>query len=244
MIVCLVLAAASCTGQRPKLASEAEPIADETSTTAAVGAPSTTQAAEATGDEIDVYDAAASAAPTRSITADEATAAPDIPITFLVKGRSGDRLEVYLPVAPPGSTGWIRVADVSVSTVDTRVEISLSGHWLRVYQLGEVILDEPVAVGTGGDAPDAGATYYLKELLQPPDPSGPYGTYAYGLSGSTTSLTSFRSGEGIVGIHGTDDESSIGEDVDTGSIALADDVLDRLVNDIGLPLGTPVDIRR
>lgn len=242
LIACLLLTAASCTGLRPELGAETEPPTDQvTPVTVSAGA-ATYEVAEAPASEIDVYADATSTEPTRTITVAEAVATPDVPITFVVRARSGDRLEVYLPVSPPGATGWINAGDVTVSAADYRLEISLGGHWLRLRQRGQVILDAPVAVGTGGDAPALGDAYYLKELLEPPDPTGPYGTYAYGLSGFATSLTSFTSGEGLVGIHGTDDESSIGEDVTDGSIAVSDEVLDRLVNDIGLPLGTPVQI--
>lgn len=243
LLIAGLLAATACTGQRPTLTDDTNPSAEQSSTTTASDAGTErAEAARATGDEIAVYPDATTTEPTQTITTAEAAASPDVPITFLVKDRSGDRIEVYLPVEPPGSTGWVDAADVTVSAVDYRVELSLSGRWLRVRQLGEILLDEPIAVGTSDDVPEPGAIYYLKELLQPPDPSGPYGTYAYGLSGFRSSQSSFTTGEGIVGLHGTEDESSIGGELGSGSIALADEVLARMVSEIGLPLGTPVDV--
>jgi len=243
LLIAGLLAATACTGQRPSLTDDTSPSAEQSSTTTASDTGTeTTEAAQAAGDEIAVYPDATTTEPTQTITAAEAAASPDVPITFLVKDRSGGRIEVYLPVEPPGSTGWVDAAEVTVSMVDYRVELSLSGRWLRVFERGQVILDEPTAVGSGDDVPAPGGIYYLKELLQPPDPTGPYGTYAYGLSGFSSSQSSFTSGEGIVGLHGTADESSIGGDVDSGSVALADDVLARMVNEIGLPLGTSVDV--
>ena len=93
----------------------------------------------------------------------------------------------------------------------------------------------------GNRGPTPGGIYYLKELLQPPSPNGPYGTYAYGLSGFSNVLESFNGGPGVIGIHGTNDPSAIGTDVSSGCIRLNNAVIERLVNDIGLPLGTPVE---
>ena len=103
------------------------------------------------------------------------------------------------------------------------------------------MLDEPVAVGTS-DTPSPGGTYYLKELLRPSNPDGAYGVYAYGLSGYSNELTSFNCGDGVIGIHGTNDPSSIGTDVSHGCIRLTNEAITRMVDEIGLPLGTPVEI--
>lgn len=235
-----LVAAGGCVGDRPTLASEAEP----TSTTADESTSTTlepvTKVAQAKGTSIDIYDGPRIATASDEITADDATAAPDIPIVFLVKGERGDRLEVFLPTPPSGSTGWVRTADVTVSQVSFRVVVDLGDHRLRVFDDDEEVLDEPVAIGRT-DRPDPGR-YYIKELLQPSDEGGPYGAYAYGFAGYTTNLGDFAVGTGIVGIHGTDDEDDVGGDVATGCIGLENDVIERLVDDIGLPLGTPVQI--
>jgi len=232
---------AACVGERPTLAQDTEPpetTVIETTTTAPEPPSKVAQAKEAS---IPVFDSATDPTPNDEITAAEATAAPDIPLVFLVRREQNNRLQVYLPTAPSGSTGWLRSEDVTVSRVTFRVEVSLSDHRLRVFDGTTAVLDEPVSIGRS-DTPDPGDTYYIKELLQPPDASGPYGTYAYGLSGFATSLSSFDDGSGIVGIHGTDDPESVGTDVATGCIGLENAVISRLVDDIGLPLGTPVEI--
>ena len=120
--------------------------------------------------------------------------------------------------------------------------VGLTEHRIRVYRDDEVIVDEPVGVGRG-DRPTPGGTYYIKELLQPPDPTGPYGTYAYGLSGFSNVLQSFNGGNGVIGIHGTNEPEAIGTDVSSGCIRVHNDVIEHLVEDIGLPLGTPVEIQ-
>jgi lipoprotein-anchoring transpeptidase ErfK/SrfK len=242
LVVVLGVAAAACSGgARPELATDREVTTTTgvTTTTAAAAPPA--EVAQAHGSSIDVFADATAETPVQKITAADATSAPGIPIVFLVKSKSSDRLEVYLPVRPNGSSGWVRTTDVTVSTVDYRIEVALAEHRIRVYERNEVIVDEPVGVGTT-DRPTPGGVYYLKELLKPPKPNGPYGPYAYGLSGFSTVLTSFNGGAGVIGIHGTNDPASIGLDVSSGCIRLNNDVISRLVDDIGLPLGTPVEI--
>lgn len=230
-----------CVGDRPTLASEAEPTTT-TGVTTTTTPDSDTRVAQAKGDAIDVFDSATSRAPSEEITAEDATAAPDIPLVFLVRREQGERLEVYLPTPPIGSTGWVRAADVTVSKVTFRIVVSLSEHRLRVFDDDTEVLDEPVSIGRS-DRPDPGR-YYIKELLQPSDEDGPYGAYAYGFGGFTTDLTSFTEGTGIVGIHGTDDPDTLGTNVATGCIGLENADIERLVDDLGLPLGTPVEVMR
>jgi len=179
--------------------------------------------------------------PDRQIVSGVDTSVDTIPVVFLVKSTGDDRVEVYLPVRPNGSIGWVNADDVTIMSVPYRIEVTITEHRIRVYEGDTVLVDEPVGVGRA-EVPTPGGIYYLKELLQPPNPNGVYGTYAYGLSGFSNVLESFNGGSGVIGIHGTNDPSSIGTDVSHGCIRLNNAVIERLVNEIGLPLGTPVEI--
>jgi lipoprotein-anchoring transpeptidase ErfK/SrfK len=161
------------------------------------------------------------------------------PLVFLVDERRDDWLRVLLPVRPNGSQGWVRAGDVTLSTHSYRIEISLSAFRIKVFEAEAVILDDRVGVGTG-DTPTPGGRYYIKELLQPPDPGGAYGPFAYGLSGFSNELTSFAGGNGVIGIHGTNDPSSIGRQVSHGCIRMSNEGITRLAGI--LPLGVPVEI--
>ena len=161
------------------------------------------------------------------------------PLVFLVKERQGDWLNVYLPVRPNGSTGWVRAADVTVASNPYSIDIALGAHRLVVQNGEEIVLDEPIGVGTA-QTPTPGGVYYIKELLQPPDPTGPYGPYAYGLSGFSNVLDEFKGGDGVIGIHGTNEPGAIGTDVSHGCIRLRNEAILELVP--VLPLGTPVHI--
>ena len=114
-------------------------------------------------------------------------------------------------------------------------------HQLRFHmaEIGNAIIGDPKYKC---DRPTPGGIYYIKELLQPPSPDGPYGVYAYGLNGFSNVLTSFAGGEGVIGIHGTNQPEALGTDVSSGCIRLHNDAITRLVQEVGLPLGTPVEI--
>lgn len=163
-------------------------------------------------------------------------------LVFLVKEEAPDWLEVYLPLRPNGSTGWVRSGDVELYEHDYRIELSLSERRLVLFEGSAVVLDEPIGVG-GDETPTPGGIYYLKELLRPPDPAGFYGPYAYGLSGFSNVLTDFAGGEGVIGLHGTNDPSSVGRNVSNGCIRMANTTITRLVEQVGLPLGTPVVVK-
>ncbi len=163
------------------------------------------------------------------------------PLVFLVEQAMPGWLQVDLPVRPNGSTGWVRAAEVEVTPIPYRVVVELTRYRITVWRGDQVILSEPVGLGTQS-TPTPGGRYYIKELLKPPNPNGPYGPYAYGLSGFSNVLTSFAGGDGVVGIHGTNDPSALGHSVSHGCIRMSNAGITTLAK--MLPLGTPVEIRR
>ena len=162
------------------------------------------------------------------------------PLVFLVETGDAEWLQVDLPVRPNGSTGWIRASDVTLTQHDYRIVVELSAHRITVTKGNDVILAEPVAVGKN-NTPTPGGKFYIKELLQPPNPNTVYGPYAYGLSGFSNALSSFAGGEAIIGIHGNNDPSTLGKDVSAGCIRMSNPGITMLAKT--LPLGTPVEIK-
>jgi lipoprotein-anchoring transpeptidase ErfK/SrfK len=75
--------------------------------------------------------------------------------------------------------------------------------------------------------------------MRPPVRHSVYGAYAYGLSGFSNVLTDWEGG-GIIGVHGTNDPSSIGIRSSHGCIRMYNRDIKRLVRI--LPLGTPIEI--
>ncbi len=148
-------------------------------------------------------------------------------------------IEVLLPVRPNGTTGWIRTTDVDLSVNPYRIEVDVDDFTLTVFRNNAPYLTTPVGIGRG-QTPTPEGSFYLAELLRPSNPEGIYGPYAYGLSGYSEVLGSFAGGEGVIGIHGTNEPWAIGTNVSHGCIRVDNTVIEALAT--FLPLGTPVDI--
>lgn len=159
---------------------------------------------------------------------------------FLVQQSQGEWYKVLLPGRPNGSTGWVHGSDVSVASHNYRIEVEVGKHQLTVWNGDEMFMQETVAVGAK-DTPTALGTFYTTELVTV-DPSQPfYGPYAYPLSGYSEVLFSFGGGEGQMGIHGTNDPSSLGRSVSNGCIRMSNAAITKLAKT--LPVGVPVDIK-
>ncbi len=172
-----------------------------------------------------------------------------VPQVFLVKEQRGDGwVQVLLPVRPNGSTGWLKAADVTLQANPYRISVGLGAHTITVNNGANVIYTGPVATGaTDPPLPDVGkptptptGEYYLRVLLQAPDPTQVYGPYAYGLSSHSETLDSFAGGDAEVGIHGNNDASVLGTDATHGCIRMDNDAITMLAKQ--LPLGTPVTV--
>jgi lipoprotein-anchoring transpeptidase ErfK/SrfK len=153
--------------------------------------------------------------------------------------RSGDAwYRAMLPIRPNGSTGWIRGDGIELGQTDYRLVVDLERLRLRLLDGCRTLEAFEIGVGTR-DTPTPRGTFFLNSLLRPPDRDSVYGAYAFGLSAYSDVITDWEGG-GIVGLHGTDDASSIGREVSHGCIRLRNDAIRRLAR--LLPLGTPIEI--
>ncbi len=164
-----------------------------------------------------------------------------LPLLFLVRRQHGAWVQVYLPTRPNLSRGWIRASAVRLVRDDFHVTIQLRRHRLLAWNGRQRIATERIATGRSL-TPTPTGTYYLTDLIRPPNPNGFYGPYAFGLSAHSPILTSFEGGDGQIGIHGTSDPSVIGTNVSHGCIRVRNSAIRRLAH--VLPLGTPVHIGR
>jgi lipoprotein-anchoring transpeptidase ErfK/SrfK len=152
-----------------------------------------------------------------------------------------DWIEVLLPIRPNGTTGWLPRSDLDLYENPYRIEIDVSSFHLTVYRQNEIFVETVIGVGTG-ETPTPIGRFYTADLYEVPTENSLYGPYAFGLSGFSDVLTSFNGGAGIVGIHGTNDESSLGTEISHGCIRIPNDLIIELART--LPLGTPVNILR
>ena len=201
---------------------------------AAVGA---SIVAQAKGSFVSLYRAPGSKRPFLRLSNPNRNGAP---LVFLVKARRpGGWEKVYIPVRPNGSTAWIRSREVTLARNPYRIRVSLSAHRLTVWKGRHVIQRARAGVGRS-IVPTPAGLYYLAELLAQPNPNGIYGPYAFGLSAFSNVLYSFGGGPGQIGIHGTNNPSSLGTNASHGCIRISNAAITRLAR--VLPLGTPVRI--
>jgi lipoprotein-anchoring transpeptidase ErfK/SrfK len=212
-------------------------------TTATTLPPGISLIAEAIQPQVAVYDRPGASSPARTFEnpwllngeADKA-----IPQVFLVEEQRQDGwLKIQLPERPNGSTGWVRHSEMKVTQNPYRLEIELDDHKVRVFERTEVRYEGDVAIGKP-ETPTPTGKYFIRVLLQTPNPNSVYGPFAYGLSAHSEVLTEFNGGDGETGVHGNNDKSVLGKSVTAGCIRMDNDEITRLSKI--LPLGTPVEI--
>jgi lipoprotein-anchoring transpeptidase ErfK/SrfK len=208
--------------------------------------------AKSTVTQVPVYDSPTATDPARQLEnpwlVDPTVPTSKVTQVFLVKEQRPDWVEVLLPVRPNGSTGWVKATDVTVTPNTFAIKIALGAHTITVTNADKVIYSGKVAVGaTNPPLPDVGkptptptGEYYLRVLLQAPDPNTVYGPFAYGLSSHSDSLDEFAGGDAEIGIHGNNDASVLGTDATHGCVRMDNAAITMLSKQ--LPLGTPVDI--
>lgn len=159
--------------------------------------------------------------------------------TLLVVDQQEDWIEVALPIRPNGSTGWIPAAAAELRGNTYRIHVDLEARTLSLFDGEAVLVETPVAIGSDENPTPAG-TYFVTDLVDTGDAAGAYGPFAFGLSGHSETLSEFAGGDGQLGIHGTNDPSSIGQPVSHGCVRVPNDTIAQMVDLI--PLGTPVTI--
>ena len=159
--------------------------------------------------------------------------------TLLVVDQRADWIEVALPIRPNGSTGWIPTAAAELRSNTYRIHVDLAARTLSLLDGDVVVVETTVAVGSDANPTPAG-TYFVTDLVDTGDPAGAYGPFAFGLSGHSETLSEFGGGDGQLGIHGTNDPSSIGQAVSHGCVRVPNETIADMVDLV--PLGTPVTV--
>jgi lipoprotein-anchoring transpeptidase ErfK/SrfK len=144
---------------------------------------------------------------------------------------------VQLPIKPNGIVGYVRVRDVALASVRTRISVDLSARRLTFFRDGRAVLRIRVGIGSRATPTPTGSFYVNQRFLE--DPAGPYGPAALGISAYSTVLTWWAQG-GPVAIHGTNRPWTIGRAASNGCIHVPNAILRRLFR--LTPTGTPVVI--
>ncbi len=149
------------------------------------------------------------------------------PTVVSIIGDFDGWVHALLPGRPNGQTGWIRAADVEVFTLEREVFVDLEERRLTVLSDGEEVFESTVAVGSEV-SPTPTGVFFVTDAVRLTAPNGPWGPYAFGLSARSDVVTEFNGGDGIVGIHGTNQPWSIGEAASLGCVRLPNDVIEIL----------------
>jgi hypothetical protein len=163
------------------------------------------------------------------------------PTTLLALGERKDAkgvrwLKLSLPMRPNGRTGWVKAGAVQMRPVRRSIVIDLSSRKLRVLEDGKTRFATRVAVGRRGMETPTGRNFYLTATFKPTERF--LGSFAF--ETSAYSKLSDWPGGGIVGIHGTNTPSLLGQAVSHGCVRVANEAIVRLGKLV--PVGTPIRI--
>lgn len=187
--------------------------------------------------DVDVYESPESANP--YMTLDEATILGTTTVLGVLTPPENGWAQVMLPGRPNGSTGWVKSFDMEFYVADSQILIDLDNRRLT-YVVGSVeVLSTEVGIGSRYNETPTGH-FFVTDNVTLANPNSPWGPHALGLSARSETITEFNGGDGIIGIHGTNNPSSIGGNISLGCVRLPNEVitiLHRLV-----PIGTRVTI--
>lgn len=163
-------------------------------------------------------------------------------LVFLVDDFNGvDHYRVLLPIRPNGSLGWVHKNDVDVLRHNQAIRVDLDNFTITVFDHEQEVLSTTIGVARE-NAPTPLGRYYTTEIIRPTTPDSVYGAFAYGLSGYSDTFVSFNGGPGQLGIHGTNDPSTIGTNVSAGCVRLTNEDITRMVEDLEIRSGVPVEV--
>jgi lipoprotein-anchoring transpeptidase ErfK/SrfK len=160
-------------------------------------------------------------------------------VLIVLEGPSDGWARVLLPGRPNGSEGWVRADEMVAFIVEGRVLIDLSDRSLSYIVGDNEVIATPVAIGSQA-SPTPTGQFFVTDSVTLANPTSPWGPHALGLSARSDTVTEFNGGDGIIGIHGTNNPGSIGRAVSLGCIRVANEVITRLHEVVAI--GTPVEI--
>jgi lipoprotein-anchoring transpeptidase ErfK/SrfK len=149
-------------------------------------------------------------------------------------------VEVMLPVRPNGSTGWVRTDNVSLYVVDGEIVVDLTQRHLIYLVDGVEVLKTDVGIGSEHNQTPSGH-YFVTDNVTLADPNSPWGPHALGISARSDTITEFNGGDGIIGIHGTNNPGSIGDNISLGCVRVPNEMI-TLLHQL-VPIGTRVTVK-
>jgi lipoprotein-anchoring transpeptidase ErfK/SrfK len=152
-------------------------------------------------------------------------------------------VRVRLAQRPDGSTTWLPVGDVRLSSTPDRIVVNLGTTRLALYDHGRLVFSAPAGVGTTDDPTPTGE-FFVAFDEPPPDPNPGYGPFIVVTSDHSRAIGDWEgSGDAVIGIHGPLGEDSeigtTGARISHGCVRLHLESLEQLAQ---VPPGTPIDV--
>ncbi len=165
------------------------------------------------------------------------------PSVLPVIGTETGWLDVRLAQRPNGSTVWVHMSDVTLSSTPYAIVVDLATTHLYVYENGTALFDFPAGIGAPDDPTPTGE-YFMPMIYPSPGPG--YGPFVLVTSDHSDTITDWEnSGDAIIGIHGPIDATAdaeigtTGAAISHGCIRLHDPDLAQLSV---IPAGTPIEV--
>jgi lipoprotein-anchoring transpeptidase ErfK/SrfK len=188
-------------------------------------------------DAVRVYPEAGATEPIRLL--EPTTILGTTTVLTVLEGPEAGWARVMLPGRPNGSEGWVPTDGMSLFAVEGALVIDLSERTLT-YRVGDTnVVTTEIGVGSSRNPTPIGR-FFVTDTVTMADPNSAWGPHALGLSARSETITEYNGGDGIIGIHGTNSPSSIGQATSLGCIRVPNEIITHLHQIVRL--GTPVEI--
>ena len=204
---------------------------------APLAVPGETEAADAIGPGIALYEQPGAAVPFKTL------ANPTwegVPLVLHVFDDQGAWLHTRVNIRPNGTTAWVRRSDVSVRHIANRIVVELAERRLTVLHGNDVLAQHRVAIGAPS-GPTPTGEFYVDATVHIAKTGGPYGVGQLSVAGFSNVYQTFGGGIGQIAIHGTNNPGAIGGTVSHGCIRMLNEAWTQVAT--LAPNGTPVSIR-
>lgn len=187
---------------------------------------------------VDVFASATDSEPMTTI--DQTTILGTVTVLGVMTDPADGWVEVMLPIRPNGTTGWAKTDDLTFYVADSRIVVDLGDRRLSYIVDGQEVLSTEVGIGSDHNETPTGE-FFVTDVVTLANPNSPWGPHALGLSARSDTVTEFNGGDGIIGIHGTNNPGSIGGNISLGCVRLPNEMITTLHSMV--PLGTRVEVR-
>ena len=144
--------------------------------------------------------------------------------------------KITVPGRPNGRTGWVQAKQVSIRPMPWQVVVYRGSRVIQLWKGKQLVYTSKVAVGAPGMETPLGLFYVTVRFKPVTEPF--LGAFAF--ETSAYSKLSDWPGGGVVGLHGWNDPSVLGQAVSHGCIRVSNETADFLRDRI--PLGTPIRV--